>query len=170
MQFNIMPRMYVWQFTLVLIAKCHSTISWIMSNFFPKNWFQDISMCIDIRQSIQLCPYHMGFDHTTVHTCARSKMPQHNIVNNVNWIQGNSTEDGKQKWTKYCCHILGTQRCGSHCKASLSNIWVLCNNKHFNLMYYIYSIEIKWDGKKTKMRDDNAMRWIRIIVWNGGDI
>jgi len=34
MQFNIMPRMYVWQFTLVLIAKCHSTISWIMSNYF----------------------------------------------------------------------------------------------------------------------------------------
>jgi len=24
------------------------------------NWFQDISMCIDSRQSIQLCPYHMG--------------------------------------------------------------------------------------------------------------
>jgi len=60
MHFNIMPRMYVWQFTLVLIAKCHSTISWIMSNYFPMNWFQDISMCIDSRQSIQLCPYHMG--------------------------------------------------------------------------------------------------------------
>jgi len=25
------------------------------------NWFQDISMCINSRQSIQLCPYHMGF-------------------------------------------------------------------------------------------------------------
>jgi len=24
------------------------------------NWFQDISMCIDSRQSMQLCPYHMG--------------------------------------------------------------------------------------------------------------
>jgi len=32
----------------------------IMSNYFPMNWFQDISMSIDSRQSIQLCPYHMG--------------------------------------------------------------------------------------------------------------
>jgi len=31
-----------------------------MLNYFPMNWFQDISMCIDSRQSIQLCPYHMG--------------------------------------------------------------------------------------------------------------
>jgi len=28
------------------------------------NWFQNISMCIDSRQSIQLCPYHMILDST----------------------------------------------------------------------------------------------------------
>jgi len=60
MQFIIMPRIYVRQFTLVHVAKCHSTISWIMSSYFPMNWFQRNSMCIDIRQLIRLCPYHMG--------------------------------------------------------------------------------------------------------------
>jgi len=53
------------------------------------NWFQDISMCIDSRQSMQLCPYHMGYDQDirkTVHTYARSKMPQYNIVNIVSTI------------------------------------------------------------------------------------
>jgi len=49
---NIMPRIYVWQFTLVHIAKCHSTISWIMSWYFPMNWLQGNSMCINSRQSI----------------------------------------------------------------------------------------------------------------------
>jgi len=33
----------------------------------------------------------------------------------------------------------------------------------------ICSIEIKWDGK-NKIWDDNEMRWIRITVWNGGDL
>jgi len=32
------------------------------------------------------------------------------------------------------------------------------------------SIELKWDGKITKMWYDNEMRWIRIMVWNGGDL
>jgi len=34
----------------------------------------------------------------------------------------------------------------------------------------ICSIELKWDGKKTKMWYNNKMRWIWITVWNGGDL
>jgi len=33
----------------------------------------------------------------------------------------------------------------------------------------ICSIELKWDGKITKIWYDNEMRWIRITVWKGGD-
>jgi len=58
MQFNIIPR--IRQFTHVHKAKCHSTISWIMSSYFPINWLQGNSMCIDSRQFIRLCPYQMG--------------------------------------------------------------------------------------------------------------
>jgi len=64
-----MPRMYVWQFTLVLIAKCHRTISWIMSNYFPMNLLQDISMCIDSRQSIQLGPTTWGSSRYKTSNC-----------------------------------------------------------------------------------------------------
>jgi len=32
------------------------------------------------------------------------------------------------------------------------------------------SIERKWDGKITKIWYDNEIRWIRITVWNGGDL
>jgi len=66
MQFKIMPRIYVWQFTLVYIAKCHSTISWKMSSHFPMNWLQGNSMCTDSRQSIWLCSYNMGDIKTTM--------------------------------------------------------------------------------------------------------
>jgi len=34
----------------------------------------------------------------------------------------------------------------------------------------ICSIELTWDGKITKIWYDNEMRWIRITVWNGGDL
>jgi len=34
----------------------------------------------------------------------------------------------------------------------------------------ICSIELKWDGKITKIRYDNEIRWIRITVWNGRDL
>jgi len=33
----------------------------------------------------------------------------------------------------------------------------------------ICSIELKWDGKMTKIYD-MITRWIRITVWNGGDL
>jgi len=48
MKFYVMTRTHVRQFTLMHVAKCHSTISWIMSTHLP--------MCIDRRQSTQLCP------------------------------------------------------------------------------------------------------------------
>jgi len=60
MQFYVMTRTHVRQLTLVHVAKCHSTISWIMSSYFSHEWFQGDSMCIDRRQSAKLCPYHMG--------------------------------------------------------------------------------------------------------------
>jgi len=34
----------------------------------------------------------------------------------------------------------------------------------------ICSIELKWDGKITKIWYNNEMRGIRIMVWNGGDL
>jgi len=42
-------------------------------------------------------------------------------------------------------------------------------NININISINICSIEIKWDGKKTKIWYDNEMRWTRITVWNGGD-
>jgi len=36
----------------------------------------------------------------------------------------------------------------------------------FNININICSIELKWDGKITKILYDNEMRWIRITVWN----
>jgi len=59
MEFNVMTRTHIGQFTLVHVAKCHSTISQIMLSYFPYDWFQDNSMCIDRRQSTQLCSYQM---------------------------------------------------------------------------------------------------------------
>jgi len=38
-----------------------------------------------------------------------------------------------------------------------------------NININVCSIELKWDGKITKVWYDNKMRWIRITVWNGGD-
>jgi len=35
MQFYVMPRTHVWQFTLVHVAKSNSTLSLIMSSYFP---------------------------------------------------------------------------------------------------------------------------------------
>jgi len=40
----------------------------------------------------------------------------------------------------------------------------------FNINIDICSIELKWDGKKTKIWYNNEMRWIRITVWNGGGL
>jgi len=34
----------------------------------------------------------------------------------------------------------------------------------------ICSIELKWNGKITKIWYGNEMRWIQITVWNGGDL
>jgi len=39
-----------------------------------------------------------------------------------------------------------------------------------NINIKICSIELKWDSKITKIWYDNIMRWIRITVWNGGDL
>jgi len=39
-----------------------------------------------------------------------------------------------------------------------------------NININICSIELKWDGKITKIWYDNEMRWKRITVWNGGDL
>jgi len=39
---------------------------------------------------------------------------------------------------------------------------------NINININICSIELKWDGKLTKIWYDNKMRWIRITVWNGG--
>jgi len=58
MQFYIMTRTHVKQLTLVHVAKCQSTISWIM--LFSHDWFQGNSKCINRRQSTQLCPYQMA--------------------------------------------------------------------------------------------------------------
>jgi len=48
----------------------------------------------------------------TVHTCARSKMTQHNIVNNVqlfsyDWFQGNSTCIDRRQSTQLCPEHMG---------------------------------------------------------------
>jgi len=40
MQFYVMTRTHVRQFTIVHVAKCHSTISWIMSSYFPMTGFK----------------------------------------------------------------------------------------------------------------------------------
>jgi len=40
MQFNIMPRIYARQFTLVHIAKSHSTKLRIISGYFPMSGFR----------------------------------------------------------------------------------------------------------------------------------
>jgi len=40
MQFYVMTRTHVWQFTLVRIEKCYSTILWIMSSYFPMTDFK----------------------------------------------------------------------------------------------------------------------------------
>jgi len=40
MQFYVMTRTHVRQFTLVHVAKCQSTISWIMSSYFPMTGFK----------------------------------------------------------------------------------------------------------------------------------
>jgi len=39
-----------------------------------------------------------------------------------------------------------------------------------NITIKICSIELKWDGKITKIWYDGEIRWIRITVWNGGDL
>jgi len=53
MQFYVMTRTHVRQFTLVHVAKYHSKM------LFSHNWFQGNSMCIDREQLTQLCPYQM---------------------------------------------------------------------------------------------------------------
>jgi len=40
MQFYVMTRIHVRQFTLVHVAKCYGTISWIMSSYFPLTGFK----------------------------------------------------------------------------------------------------------------------------------
>jgi len=66
MQFYVMTSTHVRQSTLVHVAKCHSTISCIMSSYFPMTGFR-ATVCAstvdnryDSRQSIRLCPYQMG--------------------------------------------------------------------------------------------------------------
>jgi len=53
-------RTHVRQLTLAHAAKCSNTISWMLSSYFPMNWLQGNSMCIDRKQSTQLCPYYIG--------------------------------------------------------------------------------------------------------------
>jgi len=40
MQFYVMTRTHVRQFTLLHVAKCHSKISWIMYSYFPTTGFR----------------------------------------------------------------------------------------------------------------------------------
>jgi len=47
---------------------------------------------------------------------------------------------------------------------------VLRMPRSFNININICCIELKWDGKITKIWYDNEMRWIRITVWSGGDL
>jgi len=42
--------------------------------------------------------------------------------------------------------------------------------KNINININICSIELKWDGKITKIWYDNEIKWIRITEWNGGDL
>jgi len=46
----------------------------------------------------------------------------------------------------------------------------LLRNKISLIIINMCSMELKWDGKITKIWYDNEMRRIRITVWNGGDL
>jgi len=50
MQFYVSTRTHVRQFTLVHVAKCHSTISWIMSSYFPMTGFK-ATVCASTRDN-----------------------------------------------------------------------------------------------------------------------
>jgi len=57
-----------------------------------------------------------------------------------------------------------------------TQIWLIflifhsSSQKVFNININICSIELKWEGKITKLRYDNEIRWIRTTVWNRGDL
>jgi len=72
----------------------------------PHTVFDIISLGVDA----VLC--HDQDTCKTVHTCARSKMPQHNIVNNVwlfthDWFQDNSMCIDRRQSTQLCPYQMG---------------------------------------------------------------
>jgi len=54
MQFYVMTRTHVGQFTLVPIAKCHSTKLWIMSSYFLMNGFK-ATVCASTEDNQHTC-------------------------------------------------------------------------------------------------------------------
>jgi len=74
------------------------------------------------------------------------------------------------RWIQSVC----TVGCMYLCTKSVAGRWIqsVCTVGCMYLLknISICSVEIKWDGKKTKIWDDNEMRWIRTTVWNGGSV
>jgi len=54
MQFYVMTRTHVWQFTLVHVSKCQSTISLIMSSYFPMTGFK-ATVCVSTGDNRHNC-------------------------------------------------------------------------------------------------------------------
>jgi len=81
-----------------------------MSNYFPMNWFHDISMCIDSRQSIQLCPYHTTLSgnilEENIHPTVNSeKVTRHVIRHSDKKPTSKVYEQSSQN-----CHLSKTER------------------------------------------------------------
>jgi len=61
MQFDVMTRTHVRQFTLVHVAKCHMTISWIMSSYFPMTGFRSTVCASAVDNRYDCAPTRWGW-------------------------------------------------------------------------------------------------------------
>jgi len=79
MQFDIMPRIYVWQFKLMPIAKYHNTKSWIISSYFPMNGFRE-TVCASTGDNQHNCaPTTWGNNRDSYHQLLNATDFENNI-------------------------------------------------------------------------------------------
>jgi len=91
------------------------------------------------------------------------------------WIIERPTEQNQHCWRecddlKLPCTSRSLESKHNHLNTATGEKQQLClmHISQFNIN--ICSIELKWDGKITKIWYHNEMRWIWKTVWNGGDL
>jgi len=158
MQFYVMIRTHVTQFTFVYIAKCHSTKSWIMSSYFPMTGFR-ATVCVSTEVNRHNCAptCHMGSHIDRTQSTLLCSQLSHGVSHRQTIIDRTVPRPVTWKIIWLLHNFKDTSRLGNteflDCAFSFLNkyklIYTYTWNKVWgqNIMVYLLSADtVKWQG------------------------